>query len=161
MLPFPAMRETALVLILALMTTAELKFRATGSGWIGDAVARNFSSAIRLTPSVHAQTPTPTLVEGPNVKVLTGLLAPDFQEEMNHMVQAVGGSCSTCHVRGNFASEENPKKIAARRMLEMTKAINKQFFPDHKPKPGESVLGRVSCYTCHQGETTPKLPPGD
>ena len=41
-------------------------------------------------------------------------------------------------------------------MLEMTKAINKQFFPDHKPKPGESVLGRVTCYTCHQGEATPK-----
>ena len=42
-------------------------------------------------------------------------------------------------------------------MLEMTKAINKQFFPDHKPKDGESVLGRVTCYTCHQGERTPKL----
>ena len=48
----------------------------------------------------------------------------------------------------------------ARRMLEMTMAINKQFFPDHKPKAGESVLGRVTCYTCHQGEATPKLPPG-
>ena len=107
-----------------------------------------------------AQTPTPTVVDSLTVKVLTGLLAPDFQEEMNHMAQAVGGSCGTCHVRGNFASDENPKKGTARRMLEMTKAINKQFFPDHKPKPGESVLGRVTCYTCHQGETTPKAPPG-
>ena len=33
----------------------------------------------------------------------------------------------------------------------MTKAINKQFFPDYKPKEGESVLGKVTCYTCHQG----------
>jgi photosynthetic reaction center cytochrome c subunit len=107
-----------------------------------------------------AQTPRPTVVDSPAVKVLTGLLAPDFQEEMNYMVQAVGGGCNTCHVRGNFASEDNPKKIIARRMLEMTRGINKQFFPDHKPKPGESVLGRVTCYTCHQGETTPKLPPG-
>jgi len=41
---------------------------------------------------LHAQTPTPTVVDSPNVKVLTGLLAPDFQEEMNHMVQGVGGS---------------------------------------------------------------------
>jgi photosynthetic reaction center cytochrome c subunit len=114
------------------------------------------------TPQVlHAQTPTPTVVDSPGVKVLTGLLAPDFQEEMNHMVQATGGSCNSCHVRGNFASEDHPKKIIARRMLEMTRAINKQFFPDHKPKPGESVLGKVTCYTCHQGETTPKLPPGD
>lgn len=110
--------------------------------------------------SVSAQAPTPTLVDSPAVKVLTGLLAPEFQEEMNHMVQALGVSCGTCHTRGNFASDDNPKKITARRMLEMTKAINNQFFPDHKPKPGESVLGRVTCYTCHQGQATPKLPPG-
>ena len=103
---------------------------------------------------------TPTVVDSLTVKVLTGLLAPEFQEEMNHMVQALGGSCGTCHVRGNFASDDNPRKITARRMLEMTKAINQQFFPDHQPKPGESVLGRVTCYTCHQGEATPKLPPG-
>ena len=151
---FPNLRKRAVILTLALVTLlpiAELKFRAT----------RSF--VFRATPSfvLHAQTPTPTVVEGPNVKVLTGLLAPDFQEEMNHIVQAVGGGCNSCHVRGNFASEENPKKITARRMLEMTKAINKQFFPDHKPKSGESVLGRVTCYTCHQGETTPKLPPLD
>ena len=110
--------------------------------------------------SVSAQAPTPTVVDSPAVKVLTGLLAPEFQEEMNHMVQALGVSCGTCHTRGNFASDDNPKKITARRMLEMTKAINTQFFPDHKPKPGESVLGRVTCYTCHQGEATLKLPPG-
>ena len=110
--------------------------------------------------TTHAQAPTPTVVDSLTVKVLTGLLAPEFQEEMNHMVQALGGSCGTCHVRGNFASDDNPRKITARRMLEMTKAINQQFFPDHQPKPGESVLGRVTCYTCHQGEATPKLPPG-
>ena len=110
--------------------------------------------------SVSAQAPTPTVVDSPAVKVLTGLLAPEFQEEMNHMVQALGVSCGTCHTRGNFASDDNPKKITARRMLEMTKAINNQVFPDHKPKPGESVLGRVTCYTCHQGQATPKLPPG-
>lgn len=117
------------------------------------------TSPISESPAL-AQTATPTVVESPAVKVLTGLLAPDFQEEMNHMVQAVGGSCNTCHVRGNFASDENSKKVTARRMLEMTKAINKQFFPDHKTKPGESVLGKVTCYTCHQGETSPKAPPG-
>ena len=103
-------------------------------------------------PPVFAQTPTPTVVDSPTVKVLTGLLAQQFQEEMNLITQALGVTCNTCHVRGNFASEEKPEKLTARRMLEMTKAINKQFFPDHKPKAGESVLGRVTCYTCHQGE---------
>ena len=110
---------------------------------------------------VSAQAPTPTVVDSPTLKVLTGLLAPQFQEEMNLITQALGVTCGTCHApRGNFASDEKPEKLTARRMLEMTKAINQQNFPAHKPKPGESVLGRVTCYTCHQGERTPKLPPG-
>jgi hypothetical protein len=106
------------------------------------------------------QQPVATVVDSPSVKVLTGLLAPQFQEEMNFITQALGVTCGTCHTRGNFASDDKPEKLTARRMLEMTKGINKQFFPDHKPKEGESVLGRVTCYTCHQGERTPKMPPG-
>ena len=104
--------------------------------------------------------PAPQLVEGPNVKVLTGLTAQQFQEEMNYIVQGLGVTCGTCHARGNFASEEKPQKLAARKMLEMVKALNKANFPDYKPKDGESVLGRVTCYTCHRGETTPKTAVG-
>ena len=109
---------------------------------------------------VFAQAPTPTVVESPNVKVLTGLYAQQFQEEMNLMVQALGVSCNTCHARGNFASEEKPIKLKARQMLEMTRALNKQYFPDHTPKEGESVLGKVTCYTCHKGEQLPKTAVG-
>jgi len=109
-----------------------------------------------LPDSAQAQPPTPTVVESPNVKVLTGLFAQQFQEEMNLMVQGLGMTCNSCHVRNNFASEEKPEKLKARQMLEMTKAINKQFFPDYTPREGESVLGKVTCYTCHKGETVPK-----
>ena len=123
-------------------------------------VASFLTFALGLISPVFAQTPTPTVVDSPAVKILTGLLAPQFQEEMNFITQALGANCSTCHVRGNFASEEKPLKQTARKMLEMTRGINQQFFPDHKPKDGESVLGRVTCYTCHQGEQKPKLPPG-
>ena len=116
------------------------------------------SLAVILTFALpaSAQAPAPQLVEGPNIKVLNGLYAQQFQEEMNLIVQALGVSCNTCHVRGNFASEDKPIKLKARQMLEMTRALNKQYFPDHKPKEGESVLGRVTCYTCHKGETAPK-----
>ena len=38
----------------------------------------------------RAQAPTPTVVDSPSVKVLTGLLAPQFQEEMNFITQALG-----------------------------------------------------------------------
>ena len=108
----------------------------------------------------NEQAPTPSIVESPNVKVLTGLYAQQFQEEMNLIVQALGVNCMTCHVRGNFASEDKPEKQKARQMLEMTKALNKQYFPDYKAKEGESVLGRVTCYTCHKGEQTPKASVG-
>src|SRR5262249_17513283 len=71
----------------------------------------------------------------------------------------LGASCGTCHARGNFASETNPRKAVARRMLEMTKAINQQFFADYKVEDGSSRLGRITCYTCHQGELHPKPQP--
>jgi hypothetical protein len=106
--------------------------------------------------AVSGQAPVPEVVNSPNVKVLTGLYAQQFQEEMNLIVQGLGVTCNTCHVRNNFASEEKPEKLKARQMLEMTKALNQKFFPDYKPKDGESVLGRVTCYTCHKGETIPK-----
>ena len=101
----------------------------------------------------------PAIVDTPTVKVLTGLTVPEFEAEMQRMTQALGASCGTCHVRGSFASDANPRKAVALRMLEMTKAINRQFFPDYKAEEGASRLGRVTCFTCHQGELHPKAPP--
>jgi hypothetical protein len=124
-------------------------------GTLGTLTLGTFSFPLG-SATVYAQAPTPTMVESPNVKVLTGLYAQQFQEEMNLIVQGLGVTCNTCHARGNFASEEKPLKLKARQMLEMTKALNKQYFPDHKPKEGESVLGRVTCFTCHKGEQLPK-----
>jgi photosynthetic reaction center cytochrome c subunit len=98
----------------------------------------------------------PAMVDTPTVTVLTGLTVPEFEAEMQLMTQALGLSCGSCHARGNFASEANPRKIAARRMLEMTKALNAQYFADYKPLDGQSRLGRVTCFTCHQGDTRPK-----
>jgi photosynthetic reaction center cytochrome c subunit len=96
------------------------------------------------------------MVDTPTVKVLRGLTVPEFEAEMQAMNTALGVSCGFCHVRRDFASEDNAHKITARRMLEMTKQVNAQFFPDHKPADGESRLGRVTCFTCHQGSERPK-----
>ena len=115
-----------------------------------------FASTVGLTAQ---EPPVPGKVDSPTVKALTGLTVPQFEQEMQHFVQALGVSCGGCHVRGNFASEENPRKARARQMIEMTKGINKQFFANHTPVEGESVLGRVTCFTCHQGELKPKTAP--
>ena len=119
------------------------------------------STVFCLTGAVaSAQDPTVSKVESPTVKVLTGLTVSDFEQEMQHFVQAVGVSCGGCHMpKGNFASDENPRKLKARQMIEMTKALNQQFFPTHIRVDGESVLGRVTCFTCHQGELKPKSAP--
>ena len=98
------------------------------------------------------------MVDVPTVKVLRGYTVPEFEAEMQLMNQALGVACGHCHVRNNFASEENPRKAVARRMIEMTQAINKQFFPEHRGQAEESRLGKVTCFTCHQGLERPKPP---
>ena len=72
------------------------------------------------------------------------------------MATALGVKCDHCHVQGNFPSDERLAKRTARRMIAMTKALNAEYFAKHEVKEGESVLGRVTCMTCHQGSTTPK-----
>lgn len=117
--------------------------------------------SMALGQTLRGQAPaTPNKVESPTITVLTGLTVPEFEREMQHFVQAIGVTCGGCHMpKGNFASDENPRKVRARQMIEMTKAINTQFFPAHKPAEGESTLGRVTCFTCHQGDAKPRVAP--
>ena len=87
-----------------------------------------------------------------NVKVLTELEGQPLRQEMQRIATALGVKCDHCHV----PSDEKLPKRTARRMMEMTKGLNAQYFAKHEVKEGESVLGRVTCFTCHQGSTTPK-----
>ena len=116
---------------------------------------------IGAATAVRAQPPAvPNIVESPNVKVLTGMTVPEFEQEMQLMTSYLGVTCGYCHEgRRNFASEARPQKLAARKMIEMTKGINQQFFANYKPADEESKLGKVTCYTCHQGNAKPKTTP--
>jgi hypothetical protein len=69
---------------------------------------------------------------------------------MQKFAAALGGNCQTCHVQGDFASDENPHKVIARTMITMTKEINAKF-PDGKV--------HVTCYTCHRGTHEPAMAP--
>jgi len=62
----------------------------------------------------------------------------------------LGQQCFFCHVQGDFASDENPKKATARFMIQMVNDINAKF-PDGKV--------HVSCFTCHRGADMPLLTP--
>lgn len=118
------------------------------------------SSLFAQTPAPPPQ-PTPGPADSPTITVLKGLTVPQFEQEMQLFVQALGVNCGFCHARGKFASDEKPQKATARRMIEMVQGLNKQYFPNHTPGRDESTLGRVTCFTCHQGSTAPKTTVGD
>jgi hypothetical protein len=82
-----------------------------------------------------------------NLKLLP---ADGLGATMQSFTAALGVQCMHCHIAGDFASDENPKKEIARGMITMAREINAKF-PDGKQ--------HVRCFTCHRGEVTPKLEP--
>jgi hypothetical protein len=85
-----------------------------------------------------------------NLKVLKGATGAEVSQIMRTFTAGLGVQCVYCHIQGNFASDENPKKETARHMIEMTKLVNGQFS-DKKM--------HVTCFTCHRGEAEPKTAP--
>jgi hypothetical protein len=89
----------------------------------------------------------PVIPPGPpkNLKILPADV--NIQQTMGAFRTALGVQCTYCHVQGDFASDDNPKKNMARNMLRIAADIN-ATFPDGKR--------HVTCYTCHRGEAKPK-----
>lgn len=80
------------------------------------------------------------------------ILPPDnLMGVMRSYTVALGVRCDACHIQGDFASDENPKKNTARMMIAMVNDINAKFPADAKLK--------VTCYTCHRGAATPLSAP--
>jgi tetratricopeptide (TPR) repeat protein len=75
-------------------------------------------------------------------------------------VQASGG-CGYCHVgtapQFDFASDANPKKNVARKMILMSREITAKL-PEVTGKPAAEVTS-LRCATCHRGVAVPKLLP--
>ena|ERR1700761_6542598 len=95
--------------------------------------------------------PTPPQKKGmPAPKNLKLLQPENLMQSMQAFRTALGEQCNYCHTMGNFASDDNPKKLTARHMIEMVNEINAKF-PDGKV--------HVSCYTCHRGAAIPLTTP--
>lgn len=82
---------------------------------------------------------------------LKGLTPSDFLGAMGVMTAAVGYDCSNCHPGAgtdaiDWVTDRNPKKVTARKMVDVVAAINKNFFG------GAQV---VTCWTCHRGQDNP------
>src|SRR4029079_13437618 len=99
------------------------------------------------------QTPPPPQ----NLKVLPKDIArPPLTAIMRGYTAALGVQCTHCHVEDNTkrASDENPKKDIARKMIKMTMDINARYLQGVRD-PALPVQPRVTCYTCHRGAVKP------
>lgn len=112
-----------------------------------------FAALAFKSPQADAQTQTVTAGQKfKNIKVLTDMPADQMGQVMNMMSASLGFNCAGCHAAGDkdFDKDTNEHKISARKMLEMTFALNKQFF-EGKPE--------ISCNTCHNGRERPMAVP--
>jgi len=92
--------------------------------------------------------PAPKQMPAPkNLKLLD---PAELMPTMHSFTVALGVRCDGCHVKGDFASDDNPHKEIARHMIVMARDINSKF-PDGKI--------HVTCYTCHRGAEEPLTAP--
>jgi len=84
-----------------------------------------------------------------NLKILK-VPPTDLIQTMRSFNAGLGVRCDFCHVQGDFASDEKHNKEIARMMIALAQEANAKF-PDGKV--------HVTCYTCHRGETEPKMAP--
>jgi hypothetical protein len=98
-------------------------------------------AAIAVSPARSGPMPQ---TQFENIKVLNEMSDSEIRKEMMVWTEALGTTCSHCHMGADFASEMNPKKDVARKMFTMVKAINKDF-----------LAGKATCVLCHRGATVP------
>ena len=107
------------------------------------------------------QPPPPPLT---NLKIYPKDIArPELIITMQGFVRQLGvqnqGGCSHCHVgtapQWDFASDANPRKDIARRMILMAREITAKL-PDVTGKPAAQITA-LRCASCHRGMPVPKV----
>ena len=100
--------------------------------------------------AAHAQESKLAEQQYKNIKTLKGIPADQIIPAMQFITASLGVDCEYCHVREGhqmlFDKDDKKPKLAARKMIEMMNAINKDNFDGHR---------EVTCYTCHRGGTDP------
>jgi hypothetical protein len=112
-----------------------------------------------------AATPAPAGRQGgappTNLKVLPKDIArPALTAMMRGYTGALGVQCNHCHTEDMAAraSDDNPKKDIARKMIQMTMDLNKQL--DAIGTPAAPDAPKVTCFTCHRGAVKPATAAG-
>jgi hypothetical protein len=112
-------------------------------------------------PAGGQQPPPPPLT---NLKIYPKDIArPELIATMQGFVRQLGvqaqGGCGYCHAgtapQFDFASDANPKKDIARRMILMSREITAKM-PEVTAKPAAQITA-LRCATCHRGMAVPKV----
>src|SRR5205085_8744751 len=113
-------------------------------------------------PDMHAQAAGQPAPQGgmlaeqafKNVQALKGISVDDFMGTMGIMCASLGFDCADCHDEAGTEkvdwAADTPKKVRARGMVRMMRAINRDSFS------GRQV---VTCWTCHHGRDRPSTTP--
>lgn len=89
-----------------------------------------------------------------NIKVLKGMPAGRVPRVMNIAFgRSLGVSCGHCHVIGEWAKDDKPKKQVAREMWTMMKTVNTEYLA--KIQGLASQTPSINCTTCHRGQLKP------
>ena len=99
-----------------------------------------------------------------NLKVLpSGMTREQVIAVMRGFTNGLGVRCTHCHAPYDagrpdsldFASDANPTKDTARRMMRMVRAINQEYLAALAAPGAEAA--RVECVTCHRGAPRPLM----
>jgi photosynthetic reaction center cytochrome c subunit len=140
----------------------QLGFRGVGMEEITNPRLDARLRAANVVPAAPAPAaPDTARVAWQNVQVLNDISAAEFTRTMNVISEWVvpdgwvdardvkkANKCAYCHNLANMASDEVYTKVVARRMFQMTRAINANY-QNHVQQTG------VTCYTCHRGNAVP------
>lgn len=131
----------------------QLGFRGTGMVLYRDIEKQQALTTANVVPPAPWE-PDPTGDKAStlyqNVQVLGDLSDDQFNQFMASITEWVApeAGCNYCHNPENMASDEIYQKVVARRMIQMTQAINVDW---------QAHVGQVgaTCYTCHRGQAIP------
>src|ERR1700720_2234769 len=84
-----------------------------------------------------------------NIQVLKGVPAEQIFPTMQFISASLGVECEFCHVHNAFEKDDKKPKQTARKMIDMSFAINKDNFGGHRKVTFNSCIAAVLIHRPH------------
>jgi hypothetical protein len=132
------------------LTAVVVVILCTGFGMVYHAAPQGRGTAPPPTPAAGKK--AGEVFKNVTTSTLKELSVDDFIAAMGVMAAGLGYDCADCHPgagtdKVDFVADTIAQKRTARRMVEMVATINRTNFGGAQ---------RVTCFTCHRGQETPK-----